>query len=61
MLDGSESSIKALSAETVKRCNIKIVPSGECKQQVLDLLTAIYQIKAEAVGGKVPDKAFFRA
>ena len=61
MLDGSESSIKALSAETVKRCNIKIVPSGECKQQVLDLLTAIYQIKAEAVGGKVPDEAFFRA
>ncbi len=61
MLDGSESSIKALSAQTVKRCNIKIVPSGECKQQVLDLLTAIYQIKAEAVGGKVPDKAFFRA
>ena len=60
MLEGTQSSIKQLSAETVQRCNIKIVLSKECKQQVLDLLTKIHGVKAEAVGGKVPDEAFFR-
>lgn len=60
MIDGSETTIKALTADTVKRSNVKLVKAEDCKEAVNKFLGAFYELNAQSIGGKLPDENFFR-
>ncbi len=60
MMEGSESTIKKLSSDTVRRCNIRLVKAEDCKDDVIALLQAFFDINPKALGGVMPDDGFFR-
>lgn len=59
-IDGSETTVKVLNEDTVRRSNIKLVKAKDCKEEVMQLLSAFYSLNPSSVGGKVPDEGFFR-
>lgn len=60
MIESTTTTIKILDADTVERCNIRLVRSAECKDGVKKLLNAFLAINPASVGGKLPDDSFFR-
>lgn len=60
MMEGSESTIKKLTADMVKRCNIKLVRAEDCKEDVIALLQAFFDINSKSLGGAMPSDDFFR-
>ncbi len=60
MREGSESTVKKLTADTVKRCNIKLIKAEDCKEDVLKMLQAFFDINPSSLGGAMPSDDFFR-
>lgn len=60
MIDSSETTVKVLTSDTAKRCNIKLVKASDCKEDVIKFLTAFHGLNPASVGGKLPGDDFFR-
>lgn len=60
MIEASETTIKILTADTVRRSNVKLVKAADCKADVIAFLTAFYNLEPTSVGGQVPGDEFFR-
>ncbi len=60
MRESTQTVIAKLDADIVARCNIKLVPAEECKDKVIEFLSALGELAPNAIGGKVPDDNFFR-
>lgn len=60
MLEANETTVKVLTADTVRRSNVKLVKAADCKDDVIELLTAFYDLEPASIGGKLPDDGFFR-
>ncbi|MCH5164247.1 MAG: ABC transporter substrate-binding protein [Clostridiales bacterium] len=60
MIESSETTVKVLTADTVKRCNVRLVKAEDCKDDVIAFLTAFYNLEPSSIGGKLPDADFFR-
>lgn len=60
MLASTQTTVKSLTSDIVKGCNIRLVKASECKDDVMALLNAFYDINKSSVGGKLPDENFFR-
>ena len=60
MIESSETTVKVLTEDTVKRCNVRLVRAEECKDGVIEFLTAFYSLEPSSIGGKLPDDNFFR-
>ena len=60
MFESMESTVKKLTADTVRRCNIRVVEASECSGDVIALLQAFLDIDPQSIGGPVPGESFFR-
>lgn len=49
---------QTLTGESIKRCEIKYIPSSEADKRIWHFLELIYSYEPKAVGGKLPDKNF---
>lgn len=50
----------ALTPESIERCRIKYLSIGEAKESILDFLRLIKEYEPKAIGGKLPDDAFYQ-
>ena len=51
-----ETTIKAMSQETISRCNVKTYKAKDNVDYIIETLNAVYQLNPTAVGGQVPSK-----
>ena len=47
-----------LTPESIERCRINYLSTGEAKESILDFLRLIEQYEPKAMGGKLPDNGF---
>ena len=47
-----------LTPESIERCRINYLSTGEAKESILDFLRLIEQYEPKAIGGKLPDNGF---
>lgn len=50
---------QTFTAETLERCNCAFTRGAACKAEFETMAGAIMQINAQAIGGKLPDAAFY--
>lgn len=48
-----------MSADTLARCNCKVIKASDAKAQYIDMLEAIMALNPAAIGGKLPDDALY--
>lgn len=60
MIESGETTIKALTKDTVLRSNVRLSKAADCKESVMFFLNAFYNLNPASIGGNLPDDGFFR-